>query len=118
LVKAISSAQRLDIAPFSHPLRTQLLGDLTTEQLYEGMHLVAVDGSTTSAAAAFAQLVAILTPGTGESRLLVRIGRGKAAPFVILRFYGVISRHRGFLARFVPDAAPVERVTKQGSPAD
>jgi hypothetical protein len=102
LVKASSAPDRLDIAPFSHPLRFELLSALTDEQLGAGMHIVTESGEIRTGPEALTRLIEVVAP-------LLR-----GVPLVNVssrRAYVAVSANRSRLARFVPNVEPVVRVS-------
>lgn len=102
MVKALTAPDQLDIVPFSHPLRSELLSALTKEQLGEGMHLVSVAGEVRTGPDALPLLVGAIAPPLRNVRTM---------DSALRRSYVVISSKRGRLARVVPNVEPVVRVT-------
>lgn len=102
MVKALTAPDDLDIAPFSNPLRSELLSALTEEQLGEGMHVVSVSGEVRTGSEALPLLIGAIAP------LLRNVRTMDGA---LRRSYVVISSKRGQLARVVPNVEPVVRVT-------
>jgi hypothetical protein len=109
LVKAVTNAKDLDIAPFSHPICKQLLSALTDEQIMEGMHIVLPNGDIRTGPEALVKLLGAVVPGT--ERALGEEHSGSSVQALIRGNYRLIGRNRGRLARFVPDVEPVERLS-------
>jgi hypothetical protein len=105
LVKATDFQKRFSIVGFGHPIRTEVLGDLDDETLYSGMHLVDSAEVRHTAGDALVALLAESSPPM--SWLGAAALRSPALRRHIGSTYEAIARHRGSLARFVPDVAPV-----------
>jgi hypothetical protein len=109
LVKAITKPKNLDIAPFAHPLRQELLSVLTSEQLMDGMHIVKTNGEIRTGADALPQLLGKIAPVT--KNIFADANAGSSLQGFVRNNYKFLSKHRGRLARFVPNVAPVERIS-------
>jgi hypothetical protein len=109
LVKAITKPENLDIAPFAHPIRQQLLSALTNEQLADGMHIVETNGEIRTGADALPQLLSKIAPAAKNIFADANAGSGLQA--LVRNNYTFLSEHRGKLARFVPNLEPVERIS-------
>jgi hypothetical protein len=109
LVKAITKPLNLDIAPFSHPLRKVLLSALTNQQLMDGMHIVETNGEIRTGADALPQLLSKIAPITKNVFAEERAGSSLQA--LVRSNYTFLGRHRGTLARFLPNVEPVERIS-------
>jgi predicted DCC family thiol-disulfide oxidoreductase YuxK len=96
----------LSILPLSSDDADRSLGSLTDEQRWGSMHVVHPDHGIASGGMAVMALNRVLPGGRWLASLAAR---STAVQDVIDRTYAFTARHRGALARFVPDVAPVER---------
>jgi hypothetical protein len=108
LVKAITKPTKLDIAPFSHPLRSELLGALTEAQLMDGMHVVQPSGEIRTGPDGLLELLSTIAPVA--ERTLGEAHAGSTLQALVRGNYKFIAKHRGKLARFVPNVEAVVRV--------
>jgi hypothetical protein len=109
LVKASTNANSLDIAPFSHPIRKQLLGALTDDQLMDGMHIVLPNGDIRTGPDALVKLLGTVAPVT--KKVLTDKNAGSSLQALVRGNYTLIAKHRGLLARFVPNVESVVRLS-------
>jgi hypothetical protein len=109
LVKAITKPENLDIAPFAHPLRQQLLSALTNEQLLDGMHIVEPSGKVRTGPDALPRLLTTIAPKSKSAFADAKAGSSFQA--LVRSNYTFLSKHRGRLARFLPNVEPVERIS-------
>lgn len=110
MVKALTSAERLDIAPFSHELRSQLLNALTDEQVAMGMHIVLPTGEIHTGPDASVRLLGVIAPPL--RRFTSADSGGSSVQALVRSGYRTISTNRGRLARFSPAIEPVTRITE------
>jgi hypothetical protein len=109
LVKAITKPSSLDIAPFAHPLRKQLLSALTDEQLMDGMHIVEPSGKVRTGPDALPKLLSTIVPISKGA--FADANAGSTLQGLVRSSYKLIGKHRGKLARFLPNVLPVERIS-------
>ena len=91
--------RRLRPLALNTPEADALLADLTPEQRAASWHLIAPDGTRTSAGAAAVPLLRLLPGGTGPAAFLAR------APGATERAYRLVADHRTALGRLIPSGA-------------
>jgi predicted DCC family thiol-disulfide oxidoreductase YuxK len=98
LILRVDTHRRLAPLALDTPEATRLLHDLTHDQRYASWHLVAPDGTRSSAGAAGPPLLRLLPHGTLPAAILAR------APRTTERAYRLIAGNRGRIGPLIPDA--------------
>jgi predicted DCC family thiol-disulfide oxidoreductase YuxK len=98
LILRADTHRRLAPLALGTPQANRLLRDLTHDQQYGSWHLVAPDGTHTSAGAAGPPLLRLLPHGAVPAAILAR------APRATERAYRLVAGNRGTLGPLIPDA--------------
>jgi predicted DCC family thiol-disulfide oxidoreductase YuxK len=98
LILRADTHRRLSPLALGTPEATRLLDDLTHDQRYASWHLIAPDGTRTSAGAAGPELLWLLPHGDVPAAILAR------APRATERAYRWVAEHRNRLGPLIPDA--------------
>jgi predicted DCC family thiol-disulfide oxidoreductase YuxK len=99
LVLRADTRHRLMPLPLGTPQAGELLSDLTDEQQFASWHLVAPDGTRTSAGAALPPLLRLIPHGALPAAVLAR------APKTTERGYRWVAENRNHLGPLIPDVA-------------
>jgi predicted DCC family thiol-disulfide oxidoreductase YuxK len=105
-VLALDRTRRLRPVALGTSEADELLADLTPEQREASWHLVAPDGTRSSAGAAGPPLLRLLPGGRVPAAVL------SAAPGLTERLYQLIADHRSRLSRLVPSKAKLRATSR------
>ncbi|HET7425481.1 MAG TPA: DCC1-like thiol-disulfide oxidoreductase family protein, partial [Gemmatimonadales bacterium] len=100
---------RIEPVPLQGPRAAELLADLAPDERMASWHLIAPDGTRTSAGAALPPLLRLLPGGQAPAALFARL------PRLAERGYRFVADHRSGLAKLVPSGARQRARERLGS---